>query len=236
MRKQFCLCTLVMVGLLLATGCATSGRFLPLKEFSANLPPQSGSSMQGKSVYVTPFVYANNEERGKSAGKAEEPSAYRYRKMPKDEHASWDSTYKDLRKDFRKSDATRVGFVRNGYGMKMSGVFILNDPGQWLKECLEMELAGRGARTAARPDEADLVVGGTITYLNVDAYMKCWADLIVDVTVTPKAGSATTRTIHTRGQGASNTSSSFEFYQPIRMSEQKLMTILLPEVEKSLAR
>lgn len=215
------------------SGCATSGRFVALKEYQPNAPARGASSLKGKSVYIAKFAYAPVKPAKGSMPKVQDPAGYAYVKLSKEQEKQWDLDFKALRKGFQKSDAVKIGAVRNGYGMTMSGVFALNDPGEWIRECLAREVTAQGATVVPDESGADLCVSGTVTWLYVDAYMKVWADLLANVSVKAKNKAPAEATYHTTGSQSAWSSSSFEFYQPIRQSLQKFMLAVLPDLEKA---
>jgi len=118
--------------------------------------------------------------------------------------------------------------------MPMSGVYVLNDPGQWIKECIEMESAAQGALIVDDPSEADLVVSGDIIWLEADGYGSYFSDLVIAATLTPRNGTPIKKTLHTHGKQMAWSSSSFEFYQPVRRSQQRMTMHLMSEMENAL--
>jgi hypothetical protein len=112
----------------------------------------------------------------------------------------------------------------------------VNQPGDWLKQVIELETGALGAKSVPedRAPDADLVVAGTIRYLVVDCYAVYWANLVVDVVFQPKGKPAYTKTLHAEGKLSAWSQSSFEYYQPIRLAQQKWMLLLLPEIENAL--
>ena len=234
--RRLTLFSVLVVLMAIGSGCATSGRYIAFREFQPSTEQAAASPLQGKSVYVEKFAYEPYAGRKRPPTITEEPPGFTYHKMSKEDKALWNQEVKTLRPAFHKSDANRVGFVRNGFGAAMSGVFTLNDPGDWLKQCIELELKQQGATVAAAPENADLAVGGKIIWLEVDMYMQYWADLITDFAITPRGGPPVERTIHTHGSQGAWSSSSFEYYQPVRMCLQKTYLLLQPEIDKALKR
>ena len=234
MRSGICKAGVLIAisALLVGSGCATSGRRVALKEFRPCVPKDPRSSLQGKTVHVAKFVYARDAAVVKTAPKPQKPAGYEYLKFTKDEQKKWDGEVAALSGSFVKSDAVKVGVVRNGYGMVMSGVFILNDPGEWMTKSLEMEVLNQGGRLAPDPKSADVAVSGDITWLAIDMYMKYWADLIVNVKVAAK-GKTAENTFHTYGQQTAWSSSSFEFYGPIRQCLQQQMYLIMQSIENA---
>ena len=213
------------------SGCAT--RAIALKEYKPGVEARPASALKGKAVYIAKFAYSPAEAAAGSMPAAQEPEGYQYVKMEKGDEKAWDRDVRELKKSFKKSPEFRIGSVRNGYGMVMGGVYRLNDPGEWMRECLALDVAAQGARVVASEGEADLSVSGTIDWLFVDCYMKYWADLLTRVSLKARGKAPVERTIHTSGGQMSWSSSSFEFYQPLRQSMQKLSSLALSEMEKA---
>lgn len=211
-----------------ASGCATSGRYIVFKEYQPNLPAKE-SKLKGKTVYIGSVSFERNATR-KDQTKPVDPPGFEFRRMSSEEKAKWNQEFKLLRKNFIKSDDNRVGSLRNGYGMVMSGIFALNDPAVWFKECLEAELKAKGATLGATPEGSDLQVSAAIVWLDVDAYMKAWADLVVDVNINGNGIPPRQKTLHAGGASMSWSSSSFEFYNVVRESEQKIMQLIIEDL------
>jgi len=223
----------ILVVLAIGSGCANmTTRRVALKEFNTCIPKNRYSSIQGKTVHVAKFTYARNEAVMKTAPAPHEPMGYSYQKFTKEEIKKWDKEQKPLSKGFAKSDANKIGVVRNGYGIPCGGVYVLNDPGEWMKACIEMEVTNQGGRVVPDEKSADVSVSGTITWLAIDMYMKYWSDLIVNVKVTAN-GKTTEETLHTYGQKTAWSASSFEFYDPIRQCLQQQLHLILQNIEKT---
>ena len=126
--------------------------------------------------------------------------------------------------------------MRNGFGMVMSKVYALHDPGLWLTDTLKADLQQLGARVVEPSQEADadITIGGTIKYCKVDIYMSMWSDLVVDLQLKPKAKMATTRSFHTKDARAAWTSSSFEYYQTLRVCQRKFSSLAITAIEELL--
>jgi hypothetical protein len=226
---------LVTILVLSGPGCATT-RAVLLKEYNPSLPPGDPAAFAGKTICVQPFTELFDVGTKLEGSVAAEPAGYEYRKMTDQEEDLWDAEVEKIKDSSTKEKWRSVGWVRNGFGMHMADVYALNPPGEWLKQVIELEVGARSAKTltADRSGDADLTISGAIKYMKVDIYMKYWADLQVEVNFQPKGKPAFTRTFHTAGGQAAWSSSSFEFYQPIRMCQQKLLLLLMPEIEKAL--
>ena len=221
---------------LVAAGCATSGRYVALKEFSAPKPAEDNSPLKGHTVCIKPFASTFNIDDKLPDKDTTEPASYTYVKPTKEEAKLWDAEVNQRKKTSTKADWPQIGYVRNGFGMVMSKVYALNDPGAWLADTLKADLEKLGA-TVVEPSkeaDADVTVSGTIKYFKVDIYMSMWSDLIVDVQMKTKAKAATTMPFHTRAAQAAWSGSSFEYYQSVRQCQQKFSRLAIAEMEKQL--
>ncbi|MGD1083288.1 MAG: hypothetical protein ABSA47_00900 [Verrucomicrobiota bacterium] len=234
MRSSTLTRTLLLAAMLAGAGCATSGRYIVLKEFAPPAPSQENSPLKGRTVCVKPIACGFNINDKLPDKNTTEPPNYTYVSMTKEETKMWDEQDTLLRKNMQKSELPQIGYVRNGFGAVMSKVYALNDPGLWLTDTLKADLEKLGARVVDATQEADaeMTVGGTIRYLKIDIYMSYWADLIVDVQLKPKTQPATTRSIHTKAGRVAWTSSSYEYYQSLRECQQKFSRLVIADLEQ----
>ena len=228
-------CLLLAVSTLLC-GCATSGRRVLLKEYSPTVLRKANSPLTGAMVSIKPFGEMFNIKDLLPDKSTFEPPGYTYLKMTPEQVQMWDRDVVAQKKSSSESNWKEIGNVRNGFGMVLSKVYAVNPPGQWLADTLKMDLREQGASIVEGPEASNATVSieGSIRYFKVDIYMKYWADLIVDVRLKVKDKPTIERTIHTTGGQAAWSSSSFEYYQPIRQCQQKLSRALIDEIEKSL--
>jgi hypothetical protein len=226
----------MLLAIALLAGCATSGRYVALKEFSSPRSSEENSPLKGRTVYVKPFVSAFNIDDKLPDKNTIEPPNYTYVKLTKEETKLWDNEVNQRKKTMTKADWPQIGYVRNGFGMVMSKVYALNDPGVWLTETLKADLQKLGARVVDTSQEADaeISVGGTIRYFKIDIYMSYWADLVVDVQLKPRTKAVTTRSLHTKAGQAAWSSSSFEYYQSLRQCQQKFSRLVIADMEQLL--
>jgi hypothetical protein len=226
----------MLLAAVLMTGCATSGRYVALKEFSSPRSAEENSPLKGHTVCVKPFVSAFSIDDLLPDKNTVEPASYTYVKLTEEETKMWNNEVNQRKKTMTKADWPQIGYVRNGWGMIMSKVYALNDPGVWLTDTLKADLQKLGARVVDPSQEADaeISVGGTIKYLKIDIYMSYWADIIVDVQLKPRTKAATTRALHTKAGQVAWSSSSFEYYQSLRQCQQKFSRLVIADMEQRL--
>jgi len=222
--------------MLAGAGCATSGRYVVLKEFSSPRSSEENSPLKGHTVCVEPFVSAFNINDQLPDKNTIEPPNYSYVKMTREETQMWDNEDKRLRMTANKADWPQIGYVRNGFGKVLSRVYALEDPGAWLTDTLKADLQKLGARVVDKSQEGDaeITVGGAIKYLKIDVYMSYWADLVVDVQLKPRTKAPTTLSLHTKAGQAAWSSSSFEYYQSLRQCQQKFSRLVIADIEQGL--
>ncbi len=218
---------------LLASGCATSGRYVVLKEYQAQMAPDDASPMRGKKVFVEKFDWESNAPANQPTTDSIEPPGFAYVEMTPEHGKAWATLNKSARKAFVNNDAMVVGNVRNGFGKTLSKVYAMSDPGQWIREVVELEVVNQGATLAETPADADLVVSGAVKWLMADLYMKIWCNMVTVVDLAPKDKPAISLPIHTSGSQTAWTGSSSEYYTVIRQSIQKMMLLALPEMSKA---
>ncbi len=230
---------LAAVGLLgLGTGCATNGRRLLLKEYVPTGPLATNRPLQGLVVCIKPFRCATNLVEPAPTTKPEEPSQFKFVPLTKQQDDQWASEFRALEKTKPQSEWFLIGNVRNGFGMVLSHVYALNDPGAWVADTLKMDLESQGAKVvdSSQADSADLCLSGTVQFCRVDMYMKIWADLVVDLELQPKNAALRHKVIHTSGGLLSWVGSEGEFYNPIRESRQKFSWLASREIAAAMNR
>jgi len=221
---------------LAGAGCATSGRYVALKEFSPPLPSEENSPLKGRAICVQPFVSAFSINDKLPDEHAVEPPKYSYVKLTEEETRLWDNEVDKLKKTTSKKDWPQIGYVRNMIGIVMSKVYALNDPGAWLTDTLKADLQKLGARLVGTSQEADaeISVRGTVKYFKVDMYMSYGADLVVDVELKPRTKAVVSRSLHTKAGRVAWSGSSYEFYQSLRECQQKLLRLVIADIEQLL--
>lgn len=229
---------LLLFTLLIAvgTGCATNGRRFLLKEFQPTGPSSPDQPLKGVTVYLQPFNCATNLTSPDPTSKPEQPAQFTFANWTPQEVKKWDDESKSLEKTTPKEQMHQIGDVRDGFGIVMSHVYALNDPGKWLTDTLKMDLANLGAKVVDTPEAADLRVGGTLQFCRVDIAIKIWGDLVVDLELQPKNGAASHHVLHTNGGNVAWIGSTLEFYTPLRESRQKFSWLTINEIRKALNR
>jgi len=213
----------------LLTGCAT--RLLALKEYQAYTAKNPKSPLQGKSVYVGDFSMAR---AAKGANPSADPVGYVYHPFTDTQKAAWDKDVRALSRSVPSAQWLKVGVLRTVIYVPRGPVYTLTPPERWMKEGLEFELKQQGAKLVADQGDADLIVSGKITFIYVDQYGVYWADLMADVVLQPKGGTSVTEQIHTSANIPARTERGFDYYEPLRMCQQKMFSILLPKMEHSI--
>ncbi len=218
----------------LSAGCATNGRYVLLKEYGPTGPAASSQSLKGLTVCIKGFQAAPSLTSPDPKTSPEQPADFRFCDFTSEQNKLWKDEFKDLRKRTTKSDWREIGNVRNGFGMVMSHVYALNDPGAWLRETLKMDLEAQGATVvdASTADTADVCLGGTIQFCRVDIYMKIWGDMVLDLETQPKGQASSRMTLHTAGGTLAAVGSTGEFYKPLRECRQKLSYLVTREILK----
>jgi hypothetical protein len=236
LHSGFNLFVLLAVLVALGTGCATNGRRFVLKEFQATGPAAPDKPLKDITIFIEPFKSATNLTSPEPVSKAEQLPQFTFVEYTDSQHKNWDDESKQLEKTIPKEKMREIGNLRNGFGMILSHVYALNDPGKWLTDSLKMDLEQLGAKVVDSSDAnaADLRISGTLQFCRVDIYMKIWGDLVVDLELHPKNGVASQRTIHTDGGTVAWLGSTGEFYKPLRESRQKFSWLAVNEIRKAL--
>jgi hypothetical protein len=218
------------------TGCATNGRYVLLKEYAATGQSADSCSLQGATICLKGFATAPELTSPDPASKPEQPDQFKFVDYAGEQEKAWSKESKALKKNTTKEQWRDIGSVRNLFGMVMSHVYALNEPGSWLTESLKLDLERQGAKVvdASQAESADVVISGTVQFCRVDIYMKIWSDLVVDVELQPKNGAVQKRQFHTAGGTAAAFASTAEFYKPLRESRQKCSWLVSREIAATL--
>jgi hypothetical protein len=88
----------------------------------------------------------------------DEPEQFKFVEFTDVQNRTWDQEFRALKKTVPQADLREIGSLRNMFGMVMSHVYALNDPGAWLAETLKMDLERQGATVVdvSRAESADL--------------------------------------------------------------------------------
>jgi hypothetical protein len=191
----------VIAAVILQTGCVTNGRRILLKEYGPSIQPVAGAGLSGTTIWLKGFTCASNLVALQLTSKPEEPAAYTYTERTREQDKLWDREQRAMQKQTAPATDTRIGNMRDGFGIVMSHVYAMNDPGAWLAEGLKYDLEAQGAKVvdASQADSAELSVSGTIQLCRLDMYMTVDCQFAIDLEVQPKNGIARRRQIHTHG-------------------------------------
>ncbi len=220
----------------LGTGCATNGRYVLLKEYGPSVPPQPDRRLKNTTICLKGFTCAPNLMSPDPKTEPEQPPGFTFTPFTSEQSQTWTQEFKAAKKASTKADWREIGNVRNGFGMVMSHVYALNDPGTWLANTLKSDLESQGAKVvdASQSGTADISISGTLQFCRVDIYMKIWGDLVVDLELQPKDRPASHALLHTEGGTVAWVGATSEFYKPLRECRQKFSWLVMREILKAL--
>jgi hypothetical protein len=218
--------------IIFCTGCVTNGRRILLKEYGASVPVTAEGALKGVTVCLKGFTSAPDLISLELKTKPEEPVAFKYADFTREQDKRWDTELKALQKQSKEASWTKIGNMRNGFGMVMSHVYALNDPAAWLNESMKFDLEAQGAKVvgASQAADADVSVSGMIQLCREDMYMTVNASLVVDLDVQPRKGERRKRQIHTRGATAAMLASEGEYFHALRDARQKFSILATREI------
>ena len=224
-----------MAIMVLSTGCVTNGRRVLLKEYGPSVPALAEAPLKGVTVCLKGFTCAPDLITLELKTKPDEPAPFKYMELSRDQDKLWDKEMKALEKQTKEANWTKIGNMRNGWGMVMSHVYALNDPATWLTEAMKFDLEAQGAKVvdASQAADADVSISGTIQLCREDMYMIINASLAVDLDVQPKKGDARHRQIHTHGATAAMLASQGEYFHALRDARQKFSILTIREILQS---
>lgn len=188
-------------------------------------------------VCIQPFQCASSPTSPTPESEPEKPAGFSFVPFSDDQSKTWSQEFKLAKANSSKAVWREIGNLRNGFGMVMSHVYALNDPGVWLADTLKMDLESLGAKVveASPSDAADVTVSGTIEFCRVDMYMKIWGDLVVDFDLQPTGGTAHPVHLHTEGGTVGWVGSTSEFYHALRECRQKMSWLVTREILKCMS-
>ena len=223
---------LLLVAIILCTGCVTNGRRILLKEYGPSVPVAADGALKGMTVCLKEFSRVPDLISFELKSKAEEPAAFKYADFTHEQDKQWETEMKALQKQTKEPDWIKIGNMRNGFGMVLSHVYSLNDPTAWLTESLKFDLEAQGAKVvdASQAADADVSVSGIIQLCREDMYMTVNASLVVDLDVQPRKGEPRKRQIHTRGATAAMLASEGEYFHALRDARQKFSILAMREI------
>ena len=227
---------IALAAIALGTGCVTNGRHILLKEYEASIPPQTDLNLKGATICLKDFTCATNLVLMEVKGNGEEPNPYKYIERPHQLDPQWDKEMHDLQKQVPQSDQMQIGNMRDAFGIVMSHVYALNNPGDWLRQSLKYDLEAQGAKVvdASQAADADVTVSGTIQLCRADMYMTVDVQFVVDLDVQPKSGEARHKTIHTHGNTVAVLASEGEYFHAFRDAREKFSILTAREISEAL--
>ena len=156
----------------LSTGCATSGRYVLLKEYGPSVPLPSNPPLKGMTICIKDLQVAPSIIGPDPQTKPEQPVAFSFVPFTSEQSKIWDQEFRAIKRATTKDNWRKIGHVRNGFGMIMSHVHALNDPGPWLADSLKMDLELQGAKVVgpSQADSADISLSGKIQFCRVDIH------------------------------------------------------------------
>jgi hypothetical protein len=199
------------------------------------VPPNSFPGLAGKTVclagFKTAFVFDQLPDEP-TQPKTELPG-YEYVEVTDDQEDRWDDDIDNGEDEIPESRWTKIGAIG------MHPLFSLTDPGQYFSEVLAFDLGAQGAKvlTKCAPADADVTVGGNLTYLKVDqAFFVGWAGAVVDADLSNRAGPAGKKTFRVVGSNAVGWGDArFENYRVVRESAQRISRLLIAELQAAAA-
>jgi hypothetical protein len=232
--KRSVLSFFLLVALIALTGCVTNGRRVLLKEYGASIAITDSNSLKGTTIFLKGFELAPDLVALEVKSKPEVLPGFKYTDFTREQDKQWAQEQRAAQKAKDKTELV-IGNMRNGFGMVMSHVYALNDPGAWLVEGLKYDLEAQGAKVvdASQAATADVTVGGKLQLLRVDMYMTANSVMLVDLNVQPKTGAARQRQIYTHGATAAMLASEGEYFHALRDARQKFSILTIKEIAEA---
>ena len=220
----------------LMTGCVTNGRRVLLKEYGPSVPIAVDAGLKGSTICLSGFKCAPNLVSLELSTEPEEPGAFKYMDLTREQDKVWAGEMKDLQDRTTKADWRQIGNMRNGFGMVMSHVYALNDPATWLTDSLRLDLEAQGAKVvdASHAADADVTISGIIQLCRADMYFVVNGSFVVDLEVQPKNGEVRRKQIHTHGATAAMMASEGEYFHALRDARQKFSIIATREISDAI--
>jgi hypothetical protein len=226
----------VLAAGVLGSGCATNGRRVLLKEYSASIPAQADSALRGVTVCLKGFTSAQNLVSLEPTMPPEEPTPFTYTDRTREQDKLWDGEQRAYRKKTTKADWREIGNLRNGFGIVMSHAYAMNDPAEWLVQSMKYDLEAQGAKVvdAAQASTADVSITGTILLFRADMYFVINGNMLVDLEIQAKQGPARHKQIHTHGATGVAMASEGEYFHALRDARQKFSVIAIREITQAI--
>jgi len=217
------------------TGCVTNGRRLLLKEYGASIAITDSNSLKGVTICLNGFELAPDLVALELKEKPVKIEGFKYTAFTREQDKQWDQEQRTAQKAKNKTELA-IGNMRNGWGMVMSHVYALNDPGAWLVEGLRYDLEAHGAKVvdASQAAAADVAVSGKVQLLRVDMYMTANSVMLIELNVQPKTGAARQRQIYTHGATGAMLASEGEYFHALRDARQKFSILTTREIGEAI--
>lgn len=136
----------------------------------------------------------------------------------------------------QRSDKTKVGDVRNGFGMKLAPIRTVNSVPEWVRDAVALELknAGYNAATSTTVADSSLAVEGDILNVRADAYLSYGGTVELLIRLR-KGGRELIR--HTyAGKGSAGTSwgaTAKSYAQSLALALADALRQIVPDVERA---
>jgi len=130
----------------------------------------------------------------------------------------------------RREDTSKVGNVRNGFGMKMAPIRATNSVPGWVQYALVVELrrAGFDATAAAAAPDSTLSIGGAVLGAETDAYFTYGAEVKLEVSLMEGSRPLFLKAYEGKGGGGMNVGASAKSYSQTlsRALQDALMAVV----------
>lgn len=136
----------------------------------------------------------------------------------------------------RRPDTTKIGNVRNAFGMKLAAIRTVNSVPVWARDAaaLELKRAGFNVDTSTTVSDSALAMEGEILNANVDAYLQYGGELELLVRLT-KGGRELLRNSYTgKGSAGANwTATAKSFAQSLALALADALRQIVADVGKA---
>jgi len=134
-----------------------------------------------------------------------------------------------------RSDKSRVGSVRNGFGMQTASVVTKDDIAAWVTTALRTELTNAGYRVVdgASGTASGLLLTGDLTHLWCDSYFNYNGEVALDVRLRAAGQMLMNKKIEGNGSAGTNWAATAEAYgQTLALSLADALKKLVAEIDK----
>jgi hypothetical protein len=135
----------------------------------------------------------------------------------------------------RRADKTKLGNVRNGFGMKLAPIQTTDSVTVWVQEALALELTKVGFRVvdSLADAESTLVIGGDVMKANADAYLSYSAQVELNIRLMRGDRELLTRLYLGKGAGGANwTATSKSFANALALALADALGMVVGDVEQ----